>query len=507
MTRSTKRPDNPNVPTSSGFDILVVGGGAAGCVLARRLSERGDRSVLLIEAGPDLRAATPDEYRDGWSMAKPPDWEFQSEPDASGATQPLRRIRMLGGTSWLTRFAMRGAAADFDAWAAAGNPGWSFDDVLPAFRRLEADAEYGDRPMHGQDGPIPITRYLDHQLSEIHAAALEAFAALGYPAIEDHNDGESVGVGRVPMSSRAGQRVTSLDGYLPLDLSIPHLTVRPDTPVARVLLEGGRATGVQLVDGTEIHADTVILSSGTYGSPTILMRSGIGPAEQLREVGVEVQVDLPGVGASLADHAGVDLDSGWRGRGRDGPILHSITTFCSSTAPSSRPDMVFWSTDPAGEEGGFYFDPILMRPRARGSVRLRSADPGDPPRITLPNVADEPPDMERLVEGYRRGLELANRPEIRRLSAEPAPRDPGSVEGLHRAIIENAYSIPHVVGTCAMGLSPDEGAVVDAHGQVHGVAGLAVVDASIIPEPPSGFPHIISIMIAEHLSKKLGAAG
>lgn len=486
----------------NGFDTVIVGGGAAGCVLARRLAEHGDRSVLLLEAGPDLRDATPIDFRDGWRLPTIPDWGLQAEPDAAGATQKLRRGRVLGGTSWLTRFAVRGAASDFDAWAAGGNPGWGYEDVLPDFRRLETDADYGDRPWHGGEGPLPITRYLDHEPAGIHAAALDAFAAVGYPLVEDHNEPAAVGVGRMPMSSRAGRRVTALDAYLPSVWRPPNLTVRADAAVDRVLLDGGRATGIRLVDGTEIAADSLILAAGTYGSPAILLRSGIGPAEHLRSVGVEVRVDLPGVGANLADHPGVDLDSGWRGGAVDGPILHSIATFRSSTAPSGGPDMMFWASDPAGEEPGFYFDPILLRPASRGSVRLRSVDPTEPPRIELPGVR-EPADMDRLVEGYRRGLELANRPEVRRLSAEPAPPDPGNAAALRRVVADNAYSMPHVVGTCAMGPSPTDGAVVDSLGRVHGVAGLQVIDASIMPEPPSGFPHIITIMIAEHLASEL----
>jgi choline dehydrogenase len=235
------------------------------------------------------------------------------------------------------------------------------------------------------------------------------------------------------------------------------------------------------------------------------MRSGIGPADHLRSMGIDILVDLAGVGANLADHSGVDLDSGWRGGGVDGPVLHSIATFRSSAAPTgSGQDLMFWVTDPAGAQPGFSFDPVLLRPRSRGSVRLRSADPTEPPRIELPGVR-EPADVDRLVEGYQRGLELANRSEIRRLCAEPAPSDPGNLAALRRVILQNAYSIPHVVGTCAMGPSPGNGAVVDAHGRVHGVAGLAVVDASIVPEPTSGFPHIITMMIAEHLSPTLGA--
>ncbi|MEO5703888.1 MAG: GMC family oxidoreductase [Candidatus Limnocylindrales bacterium] len=439
-----------------------------------------------------------------WQRPALPEWGFESEPDATDATRKLRRGRLVGGTSWLAQFALRGAAADFDSWAAAGNTGWSFEDVLPTFRRLEADKEYGDRPWHGSDGPIPITRYPGLERSEIHRAALDALAALGFPSIDDHNQPGAIGVGPMPMSSRAGKRVTSADAYLPVGWQPSNLAIRADSPVATVVVTSGRVTGVQLVDGTEIGASWVVLSSGTYGSPSILMRSGIGPGDDLRALGIPVRVDLPGVGANLADHAGVDLSSGWTGIGRKDPVLHSIATFRSSLAPrDGAPDLMFWATDPEGEDGAFSLDPILLKPRSRGSVRLRSADPADPPRITLPGLT-ESADMERLAEGYRQGLALANRPEIRRLAKAPPPPDPADTAELRRRIAENAYSIPHVVGTCAMGSTPGSGAVVDPLGRVHGVDGLSVIDASIMPDAPSGFPHLITIMLAEHLATTLG---
>jgi choline dehydrogenase len=485
------------------FDIVVVGGGSAGCVVARRLAESGDRSVLLLEAGPDLRGATPADCRDGWRLPAIPDWGYQSEPDAAGATSGLRRGRLLGGTSWLTRFAVRGAAADFDAWAARGNPGWRFEDVLPAFRRLEADAEFGADPWHGDDGPIPVTRYPGLEPSEIHAAALQALDALGVPSVDDHNRPAAIGVGRMPMSSRDGTRVTSVDAYLPPDWRRRNLSIKGDSAVARVVLDAGRAAGVDLVDGTTISAGSIVLASGTYGSPMILMRSGIGPAEHLRGLGIDVRVDLPGVGSNLADHPGVDLDSGWRGAATTGPILHSIATFRSSVAPvGGAPDLMFWVSDPEGDEPRFFLDPILLKPETRGSVQLRTSDPADPPRINMPGLR-EARDVERLAEAYQRGLELAGRPEVRRLSSEPPPTVPEGAEGLRRHVVENAYSIPHVVGTCAMGPSAETGAVVDALGRVHGVERLSVCDASIIPDPPSGFPHLVTIMLAEHLAEKL----
>ena len=491
------------MPRTEAFDVAVVGGGAAGCVVAARLAESVDGSVVLIEAGPDVRLQTPADWRNGWRLPTLPDWEYTTEPNGAGATSRLRRGRLLGGTSWLTRFAVRGAGADFDAWAERGNPGWGFADVLPAFRRLEADAEFGGSPWHGDSGPIPITRYPGLEPSEIHAAAVRAFDAVGFPTVDDLNRPASVGAGRMPMSSRQGVRVTTVDAYLAPDSRPSNLAVRADSMVARVVVEAGRAAGVELIDGTEIRAGWIVLAAGTYGSPTILMRSGVGPSEHLAGLGIEVQVELSGVGANLADHPAVELDSGWRGPATPGPILHSIATFRSSWASTGgAPDLMIWISDPEGDEPGLWFDPVLLKPRSRGSVRLRASDPTASPRITLPEVRD-PADVDRLVEGYRLGLQLANRPEIRRLSMGSPPVEPSTPEEWRRRVLENAYSIPHVVGTCRMGPSPDGGDVVDALGRVHGVERLSVIDASIIPDAPSGFPHVVTIMLAEHLSEKL----
>ena len=486
---------------SSGVrDVIVVGAGAAGCVVARRLAERG-LSILLLEAGPDRPEPIPDEWRDGWRLPTVPDWGFMSESVDGAEGKKLRRGRVVGGTSWLTRFAVRGSPADFDAWAKAGNPGWAFDDVLPVFRAIEADTEYGDRPWHGVGGPMPITRYPAAPRSAIHEAAIAAFTDIGLAWVEDHNEPGAVGAGPMPMSSRDGQRVTTSDAYL--HSRSDQIDLRTDTAVSTVVFDADRVSGVRLADGTALAADTVVLAAGTYGSPSILMRSGVGPAGHLTDLGIAVIRDLPGVGENLADHPGVDLDSGWRGTGVTGPVLHTIATLRSSSAePDGPPDLMFWVSDPDGDDDGLYLDPILLKPESRGTVRLRSADPEDRPVITLPGIRTSG-DVERLAEGYRLGLELAHSHGIRRLTTDAAPSEPASVADLHQRIRENAYSIPHVVGTCAMGSSPEAGAVVDTEGRVHGIQGLHVIDASIIPAPPSGFPHLITIMLAERLATSL----
>jgi choline dehydrogenase len=484
-----------------GADVVVVGAGAAGCVVARRLADAG-RSVLLLEAGPDLRTDPATDLRDGWHLPTTVDWGYEAEPDRTGTTAKLRRVKGIGGTSWLTRFAVRGGAADFDAWAAAGNPGWGFDDVLPAFRSLEADADFGDRPWHGERGPIPVTRYLTDALSDVHATAVEAAQRHGFAWVDDLNAPAPLGIGRMPMSSKHGARVTSADGYLGGHGAPAGVTVRSDAQVADLVLEGDRATGVRLLGGDVVSGDLVVLAAGTYGSPPILLRSGIGPADDLSAHGIRVVRDLPGVGANLADHPGVDIDTGWDGPGREEPILHTFATYQSEADVDGLPDVALWLVDPSGDPPTFEISVLLLKPRSRGRVRLRSADPAMAPVIERPDL-DVHVDVQRLADGLRRAAAIADDPGMRRRCPDPSTRLPDTDAGLEAYVLANAYSIPHVVGTCAMGPDPRSGAVVDPSGAVHGIDGLHIVDASIMPDAPAGFPHLVTLMLAEQLSLRL----
>ncbi len=277
-------------------------------MVAARLAASASRSVLLLEAGPDLRENPPDDLRDGWHMTRDHDWGYSSEPDERGEVEPLRRGKLLGGTSAVTRFAVRGSPADYDGWADLGNEGWGFEDVLPYFLRLESDADFGGRPWHGDNGPIPIDRYRERQPTDVGAAALEAMRQVGFPPVEDHNRPGAVGAGRMPMNSRDGIRVTTADAYLPFGGTPPNLTIRSDTFVAEVVFDGVRARGVRLVDGTIIDAGWVVLSAGTYASPSILIPPCPGIphvptimiAERLSE-----HLDSVALLAGPADHPGL----------------------------------------------------------------------------------------------------------------------------------------------------------------------------------------------------------
>jgi choline dehydrogenase len=490
-----------------GFDVVVVGGGAAGCVMAGRLAERSSRSVLLIEAGPDIRRNLPEGLRDGWRIVPTAeiDWGYRSEPDAEGDGMPLRRLKALGGTSWVTRYVVRGAPADYEEWARRGNPGWGFADMLPYLRRLETDLDFPDVKWHGSSGPLPVTRYPEVDLTDVAAAGQSAVESAGFASLEDHNQPGALGVGRMPRNSRAGQRMTPADVYLSLDDSVPNLTIRCETRVDRVILDDGRAGGVVLADGSSVRAGHVVLCGGTYGTPAVLMRSGIGPAEDLRSLGIVVTADLPGVGTNLSDHATTWIECGCEAPSRRSPILDLIATFHSSAAASNQaPDLAFWFTDPQGDPPSFDIEVVLLRPEARGSVSLRSPDPRDSLRITLP-PRDRAADLDRMVEGFGRALEVARSNILRRAGTRPPVPRLTSEPEIREHVTSNVHPLPHVIGTCAMGPDPEEGAVVDAAGSVHGVNGLTLADASIIPVAHSGFTHVVVIAAAEKIAEQLGS--
>jgi choline dehydrogenase len=486
------------------FEVVVVGGGAAGCVVARRLADRG-RSVLLLEAGPDIRRTPGAALTDGWTIDREAfDWGYRSEGDG-GESRPVWRKRALGGTSWLTRFTPRGAPADFDGWAARGNPGWAWEDVVEYFRRLETDVDYGHEPWHGDGGPIPSNRYLDVPLTDAAEVAATAAVRAGFAPVDDHNAPGAVGVGRMPMSSIDGRRVTTLDAYLPVGGMPSSLTIRCDALVDSVVIDGGRASGVRLADGTVARADRVVLCAGVYASPLVLLRSGIGAPEALQAFDRPVVADLPGVGANLADHPACYVECGSLASERSEPALHVMATFRSSTQPSAdTPDVMLWMADPAeagGAETSVDIDVVLLRPTTRGRVRLRSLDPAAPPVVQLP-PADREEDLRRLEEGYRRAVAIANDAAVRRICAGSPVAELTPIEFRGFVAVEG-YSVPHTVGTCAMGPRPEDGAVVDATLAVHGVAGLSVVDASVIPDAVSGFTHLPTIMIAEAFSDRI----
>jgi choline dehydrogenase len=472
------------------FDTVVVGGGTAGCVVAARVAELGSGSVALLEAGPDVRGDPPGDLRNGFRLERGlPDWGFISDADG----EPVRRGRLLGGTSWLTRFALRGQPADYDLWAAHSSPGWGFEEMLPWLRQLEADADFGSKPWHGDSGPMPVRRYLDAEFTDVLAAAARALEQIGFQPVDDHNRPGAVGVGRMPMTSSKGARVTTADAYLRSATTSANLMVRCNSQVADVLFDGLRAAGVRLVDGTLVEAGHVVLCAGVYGSPAILMRSGIGPPDDLRALAIDVGVELPGVGENLIDHPSTYVDVGTLAESRATPLLHAVATF-HSTARSldQAPDLLLWIADPEGDPPLFAIEAVLLVPEhTRGRVRLGSADPSAPPRITLPTLT-QGPDADRLAEAVTHAVEIGACPEVQQLLDEALPL-PASGE-LHELMHANHYSIPHVVGTCAMG------SVVDAQCRVRGTEALSVVDASAIPVALSAFTQLPTIALAERFA-------
>ncbi|BEO55962.1 TPA: GMC oxidoreductase [Serratia marcescens] len=496
--------------TSPTFDVVIVGGGSAGAVMAARLSENPARRVLLLEAGHsyapyDYPRLIADSDVLGANGNPEFEWGYRTEPGYVSHAIGAIRGKVLGGSSGVNgAVAIRARPEDFNRWDL---PGWGYQDLLPAFKKLETRHGLHDRAIHGDSGPFPVVQLTLDDITPMQRAFVAATRANGYDAIDDFDGPSANGVGPYPMNIVNGVRVNTGMAYLDEKTRArDNLTLRADTLVDRVIFDGQHAIGVRLASGEEIHAAEVILSAGTYGSAAVLMRSGIAPAQQSKRLGIPIVADLP-VGENLVDHP--FYYNAYAARpdviGSQSPVIGAKLWTHSSQAEPGELDLHITAThlfphDQSPTGVGFVLAVALTRPQSTGRVWLESRDPAAAPHIDLNFLAQES-DRVRLLEGVKLARKIGQTAPLSTLIHSELAPAADSDEAILASMVATLDTYHHPTSSAPMGNAGEPKAVVDLQGRVHGVYGLRVVDASIFPDVPSVATNVTTIATAEHIAR------